>query len=179
MKSLRYLQRERRFIESLLEMLEYFTERLDNGKDVPPYMIKEIIEFLRTYFRVSHSMREETILTFLGTSGKDTPARECDEIHTSLKKYECFLLRAVEAYDLGYHGAKVILASYSKRYIRTLRQHLAVESELIVRWVDNQEQRDVEILKQFKRIDNGARRIKKRGMIKMEALKRESLTVTA
>ncbi len=179
MKSLRYLQREKRFIESLLEMLEYLTSRLDSGKDVPPYMIREIIEFLQTYFRVSHSKREETILTFLGTLGIDAPARECDEIHASLRKYERFLLRAVEAYDLGYQGAKVILGSYSKRYISTLRQHLVLESELIVRWVGNQEQRDVEILKQFKRIDDGARRIKKRGIIKMEALKRESLTVTA
>jgi hemerythrin-like domain-containing protein len=179
MKSLRYLQRERRFIESLLEMLEYFTGRLDNGKDVPPYMLREIIEFLQTYLRVSHSVREETILTFLGASGIDDPARECTQIHTSLRKYERFLLRAVEAYDLGYQGAKGILASYNKRYISILRQHLALESELIMLWVDNQEQRDREIFKQFKKIDIGVKRTRERGIIKMEALKREALTVTA
>jgi hemerythrin-like domain-containing protein len=179
MKSLQYIRKERGFIESLLEMLEYFTGRLDNGKDVPPYMLKEIIELLYVYIDVSHTMREETILTYLGASGIDAPARECDEIHASLRKHERFLLRAVEAYDLGYQGAKGILASYSKRYISILRQHLAHESELIMLWVDDQEQRDREIFKQFRKIDAGIRRTRERGIIKMEALKREALTVTA
>ena len=54
MKSLRYLAREERFIESLLEMLDYFTQRIDDRKDVPPYMLKEIIELLQKYINVSH-----------------------------------------------------------------------------------------------------------------------------
>ena len=179
MKSLRYLAREERFIESLLEMLDYFTQRIDDKKDVPPYMFKEIIELLQTYINVSHRMREEMILAFLDTSGIYAPSQECDQIHTSLRKYERFLLRVVEAYDLGYQGAKGILACYTKRYTLILRQHIKFESELLTRWVNDQEHRDVEVLKQFKKIDYRVKRIRERGIVRMEALKRESLTVTA
>jgi hemerythrin-like domain-containing protein len=179
MKSLRYLEREERFIESLLEMLDYFTQRIDDKKDVPPYMFKEIIELLQTYINVSHRMREEMILVFLDTSGTYAPSQECDQIHASLRKYERFLLRVIEAYDLGYQGAKGILACYVKRYTLILRQHIKFESELLTRWVNDQEHRDVEVLKQFKKIDYGVKRIRERGIVRMEALKRESLTVTA
>ena len=179
MKSLRYLKKEGRMIESLLDILDYFIHRLDNRKDVPPYMFKEIIELLQAYIGVSHTMREEVILTFLGTSGIDAPTEECDRIHTSLKKHELFLLRVIEAYDLGYHGAKGILSCYLKRYVSILRHHLTAESELLARWVDNEEQRDTEILAQFKKIERGVKRTRQRGIIRMEALKKESLTVTA
>jgi len=179
MKSLQYLAREERFIESLLEMLDYFTYRLDNRKDVPPYMFKETIELLQIYINVSHRMREKMILAFLDSSGIYAPSQECDQIHVSLIKHERFLLRAVEAYDLGYNGAKGVLACYAKRYALILRQHLTLETELLTRWIDNQKQRDMEILKQFKKIDRGAKRTRERGAVRMEELKRESMTVTA
>lgn len=179
MKSLRYLQREERFIESLLEMLDYFTHRIDNKKDVPPYMFKEIIELLQSYINVSHRMREQMILAFLGAYGIDAPSQECDQTHISLKKYERFLLKVIEAYDLGYQGAKVILACYTKRYSLILRQHIKFESELLARWINDQEHRDVEILKQFKKMDSGVKKIRDRGIVRMEVLKRESQTVTA
>jgi hemerythrin-like domain-containing protein len=178
-KSLQYIEREGRFIESLLEMLDRFSGRLDNGKDVPPYMFKEIIELLQIYIDVSHRMREEVLLTFLGTHGIDAPTQEYEKIHTSIRKYERFLLRVVDAYDLGYHGAKGILACYAKRYISILRQHLKHENELLTRWVDNQEHRDGEILKQFRKIDRRVKRVRERGIIRMEALRRESQMVTA
>ncbi len=142
-------------------------------------MLKEIIEDLQIHFDVFHTMRVEMILSFLVTYGIEAPTQECDQTQTSLKKYERFLLMVIEAYDLGYQGAKRILACYTNRYISILRQHLKFENELLTRWVDNQEQRDKEIFKKFKKIDGGLKRTRERGIIRMETLKKESLTVTA
>ncbi|MBN2225649.1 MAG: hemerythrin domain-containing protein [Deltaproteobacteria bacterium] len=179
MKSLKYLEKEMKFIESLLEMLDHFTRRLDNGKDVPPYMFKEIIELLQIYIDVSHIMREEVILRFLGTCGIDAPTEECDQTHASIKKHERFLLMVIEAYDLGYQGARGIFAYYAKRYIWILRQHLKLENELLIKWIDNQEHRDGEILRQFKKIEVRVKRTRERGIVRMEALKRESQMIRA
>ncbi len=55
MKSMKYLEKEERRIEPLLEILEYFFLRLDTGKDVPPYIIREIIELLHVYTKTSHT----------------------------------------------------------------------------------------------------------------------------
>ena len=179
MKSLEYLEREERFIESLLEMLDYFTLRLDNKKDVPPYMLKEIIELLQIYIEVSHRMREELILSLLGSRGMDAPNQECTEIHDTLKKHERFLLRVVEAYDLGYQGAKGVFAHYAKQYISILRQHLKLQNDLLSMWIEDQEQRDAELLKEFKKLDGGVKKTRERGMIRMETLKKELRTVAA
>jgi len=178
MKSLEYLEREERQIESILEMLDYFSRRLDNRQDVPPYMFKEIIEFLRIYVDGHHKKREVLILMFLGSYGINTPNQECTEIHAYLKKYGRFLLKVIEAYDLGYQGAKGVLAYHAKRYIEILRQHLAFENELVARLVDDQERRDVEVLRQFKKVARDAKKIRERGIIRMDALKRESLMIS-
>ncbi len=179
MKSIEYVQREERNIESLLEMLDQSTQRIENSKDVPPYMLKEIIELLQIYIDSSHRVREEMILAYLGNFGMDVPTEECDEIHGSIKKYERFLLRVVEAYDLGYEGAKSVFAHYAKQYISILRQHIKLENELLARWVDDQEQRDGEILRRIKKVDGGAKRTKERGLIRMEMLRKELRTVAA
>jgi hemerythrin-like domain-containing protein len=179
MKSLEYLQREERFVESLLEIIDYFALRLEKNKDVPPYMIKETIDLLQVYITTSHTLREKIILDLLANNGIDAPTRECDHTHANLKQYERFFIQVIEAYDLGYQGAKWILAFYTRKYVSLLRNHLELETELLARLVDNQEQRDGEILRQFKEIDSGIRKTRERGIIRMESLKKESQLVKA
>jgi hemerythrin-like domain-containing protein len=176
MRSLEYMQREQGNVESLLEMLDHSILRIEKGKDVPPYMLKEIIELLQIYIDVTHRMREELLLTLLGNRGASVPSQECAEIHHTLKKHERFLLRVVEAYDLGYQGAKGVFAHYASQYIAILRQH---QNELLTMWVEDHEQRDGELLKEFKKIDGGVKRTRERGLIRMETLKREMRTVAA
>ena len=40
MKSVEYVKKEERIIESLLEMLDHSARRMEQNKDVPPYMLK-------------------------------------------------------------------------------------------------------------------------------------------
>ncbi len=179
MKSINYVQREERNIESLLEMLDQSTLRIANGKDVPPYMLREIIELLQTYIDGPHKMREDMILTSLYDRRMDVPIEECDEIHNSLSKYERFLLRVVEAYDLGYHGSKSVFAHYAKQYTAVLRQYIRLVNGLLAKWVDGQEQRDKQVLRELKKIDGRAKKIRERRIIRVEILQKELRTVAA
>jgi len=179
MKSIEYIKKEERIIESLIEMLDHSARRMEANKDVPPYMLKEIIELLQIYVDVSHMMREEFILSLLGSRSVDTLRAECEEIHTSLRKHERFLLKVIEAYDLGYQGARGVFSHYAKQYIYILRQHLKFENDLLHRWIVGHDQRDTQLLKEMKKIDGGVKKTRERGLIRMETLKREMRMVAA
>lgn len=179
MKSIEYVKKEERLIESLLEMLDNSALRMEANKDVPPYMLKEIVELLQIYIDVSHTMREEFILSLLGSRSVDTLKEECDDIHVSLRKHERFLLKVVEAYDLGYQGARGVFSHYAKQYIYILRQHLKLENDLLHRWIVGHDQRDTQLLRELKKIDGGVKKTRERGLIRMETLKREMRMVAA
>lgn len=179
MKSIEYVQKEERIVESLLEMLDHSVQRLEMNKEVPPYMLKEIIELLQIYIDVSHMMREELILSLLGDRGVDTLKAECEDIHNSLKKHERFLLKVVEAYDLGYQGARGVFPHYAKQYIYILREHLKLENELVARLILDHGQHDGQLLRELKKLDGGVQKKRERGMVRMETLKRELRMVAA
>jgi len=179
MKSTEFLEREERNVRSLIEMLEHAIERTGNAKDVPPYMLKEIIELLQVYIHGPHKMREDMILTSFRDDSREAPAEECDDIRASLRKYERFLFKVIDAYDLGYHGARAVFARYGGQYVFALRQYIKLENELVIRWVGDREERDKEILKQFRKIKGRVKRYSERGLTRMETLKSELSTVTA
>jgi hemerythrin-like domain-containing protein len=179
MKSIEYVKKEERIIESLLEMLDHSARRMELNKDVPPYMLKEIIELLQIYIDASHMMREEFLLSLLGSHSVETLREECEDIHTSLRKHERFLLKVVEAYDLGYQGARGVFSHYAMQYIYILRQHLKIEGDLLHRWIVDHNQRDTQILRELKKIDSGVRKTRERGFIRMETLKRDMRMVAA
>ncbi len=179
MKSVEYVQKEEKLVESLLEMLDHSVQRLETNKDVPPYMLKEIIELLQIYIDVSHTMREDLILSLLGEQGVDTLKEECEEIHNSLKKHERFLLKVVEAYDLGYQGARGVFPHYSRQYVYILRQHLKLENELLHRLILDHGQHDGQLLRELKKVDGGVQKTRERGLVRMETLRREMRMVAA
>ncbi len=151
MKSTEFLEREARNVKSLLEMLDHAIERMNIGKDVPGYMLKEIIELLQIYIHGPHKMREDMILTSFNNDSRDVPSIEYREIRTSLRKYERFLFRVIDAYDLGYHGARSAFALYAGKYVSAFRQYMGLEKELLIKWVGGREERDREMLKQFRK----------------------------
>jgi hemerythrin-like domain-containing protein len=179
MKSVEYIKKEERVIESLLEMLDHSAQRMETNKDVPPYMLKEIVELLQIYIDVSHMMREEFLLSLLGSRNVDKLREECEDIHASLRKHERFLLKVVEAYDLGYQGARGVFSHYAKQYIYILRQHLKNEGDILHRWIVGHDQRDTQLLRELKKIDGGVKKTRERGLVRMEMLKREMRMVAA
>ncbi len=179
MKSTEFLEREKRNVQSLLEMLEHAIGRMGNEKDVPPYMLKEIIELLQIYIHGPHKMREDIILTTLHNDSREVPAVEYHEIHASLRKYERFLFKVIDAYDLGYHGARSVFARYAGQYVFALRQYIKLENEMLIKWIGDREERDKEILKQFRKIKGRVRKSSERGLMRTETLRSELNTVTA
>jgi len=179
MKSTEFLEREARNVKSLLEMLEHAIGRLDIGKDVPGYMLKEIIELLQIYIHGSHKMREDMILTSFHKDSRDVPTTGYREIHTSLRKYERFLFKVIDAYDLGYDGARKVFARYAGQYLSALRQYIGLEKELLIMLIGDREERDKEILKQFKKIRGRVKTKNERGLVRVQALRSVLGTVTA
>jgi hemerythrin-like domain-containing protein len=179
MKSIEYVKKEERIVESLLEMLDHSARRMEQNKEVPPYMLKEIIELLQIYIDVSHMKREEFLLSLFGSPGVETLRQECEDTHASLRKYERFLLKVIEAYDLGYQGARAVFPHYATQYIHVLRQHLSLESDLLHRWIVGHDRRDAQLLSELKKIDGVIKKTRERGRIRMETLKRDMRMVAA
>ncbi len=160
-------------------MFDYAIRRMENGKDVPPYMLKEIIELIQAYIIDSHKVRENIIPALVDDRDIDTPSGECEEIYSSLRKYNRFLLGVVEAYDLGYDGARGVFARYAGQYLSVLTDYFELVNELVVQRVGGREQRDREFSKRLKKIDDHAKKARQRRLIRMETLRNELLTVAA
>jgi len=105
MKSIEYIKREHKIIEGLSDMLEASSTRMSDSKEVPPWMLRENVELLQIYTNGSCRDKEDLIFSFVEDRGGEVPRTESIEEHNIIKKYEKFLLKVIEAYDLGYHGA--------------------------------------------------------------------------
>jgi hypothetical protein len=57
MKSIEYIKREHRIIESLSEMLEASSKRMSEKREVPPWMLRENVELLQIYTNGSSGTR--------------------------------------------------------------------------------------------------------------------------
>ena len=73
MKSTEFVEREARNVKSLLEILDQAIGRMGTGKDIPGYMLKEIIELIQTYIHGPHKMREDMILTSFHNDSRTAP----------------------------------------------------------------------------------------------------------
>ena len=109
MKSIEYVKKEERIIESLLEMLDHSARRMEQSKDVPAL-----------YAQGNHRAPPDIYRRFPYDEGRIHPIasrkprrgtperRSATDTHASLRKHERFLLKVIEAYDLGYQGARSV-----------------------------------------------------------------------
>ena len=179
MKSIEYIKREHKIIEGLSDMLEASSMRMCIGKEVPPWMLRENVELLQIYTNGSFKAKEDLIFSFMEGRGGNVPRSEFLEEHNIIKKYEKFLHKVIEAYDLGYHGAMIIFARYAIDYINTLRRHLKLEKELLGRYEDYLKDIDAELLDELKKVDKKLGTIRERGLVRIENLKKEYRRVAA
>jgi hemerythrin-like domain-containing protein len=177
MKSIEYLQSEHDILYGLLDLLEKSTHKLESGRDVPPWMLRENMELIRLYANGTHLNREEAVL-----SQVNTPDAERDNIEKDHKKYKKmirFLLRVIEAYDLGYQGARGVYVHYSKNFIDMLRAHLKKEEALWASLASKLKKADSKLVEEFSRIDDSMKRVREKGLSRMETLKKEYRKVAA
>lgn len=179
MKSDEYIRKEERIIGSLQTMLDRSIRRMEVGKDVPPYLLKEIIELLQLYVDVSHIMRQEIILSLFGARSADTLWQGCRDGRVGLRKYERFLLEVIEAYDLGYQGARRVFPHYARQYVLALRQHVKLERDLVGRLTAGRDRHDAELSAGMQQISYRLGKERERGLTRMNMLKRDMRAVVA
>ena len=66
-----------------------------------------------------------------------------------------------------------------RRVCSTLREYIGLEKELLIKWVGDREERDREMLKQFRKIRGRIKRNSQRGLMRTETLRSEMGNVTA
>jgi len=179
METIRYLEDELKSIAVLLEMLQNSSDRLDKGKEVPPWMLKENMELLQVYIDGSHVTRELMILDRIKDKGIHVPlGRICDD-HKILNKYQKFLQAVIEAYDLGYRGAMGAFPHYCRDYIRLIEDHIDIVTEVLKKSEDYIKDIDGELINEIKKTDSKLKRIRQRGANRMEILLKEFSKVAA
>ena len=177
MKSIEYLQSEHDILYGLLDLLEQSTLKMENGRDVPPWMLRENMELIRLYANGTHLEREEAVFSKVGLSDteRDTIAHD----HKKYKKMIRFLLRVIEAYDLGYQGARGVYVHYSKSFIEMLRKHMKSEEVMWASMASKLKKADSKLVEEFSRIDGSMKRLREKGLTRMETLKKEYRKVAA
>ncbi|MBN1882253.1 MAG: hypothetical protein JW885_08785 [Deltaproteobacteria bacterium] len=177
MKSIEYLQSEHDILYVLLDLLEQSTLKMENGRDVPPWMLRENMELIRLYANGTHQDREEAVFSRVNLSPTERDGITND--HRKYKKMIRFLLRVIEAYDLGYQGARGVYVHYSKSFIEMIREHMKNEEALWARMASKLKKADSKLVEEFTRIDSPVKRLREKGLTRMETLKREYRKVAA
>ena len=179
METINYLKEEHKIIKNLIDLLERSSERMKRNKEIPPWMLRENLELLQIYINGAHCDREELMLSRMEDRGIEVERGMFFDDYRTLRKYERFLLDVIEAYDLGYQGARSVFAHYSGNYLDILRKHMNHERELLRRCEDTLKDIDLELLREVKSIDGGGMRMREKGLSRIEELMREFRKVAA
>jgi len=179
MKTMEYLKDELKSIDLLLGMLQNSSEKIENGKEVPPWILKENMELLQIFVDGAYMKRESTILERMEDKGINVPLKRVFDEHKTLRKYQKFLQEVIEAYDLGYRGAMEIFPQYCRDYIHFVEKHINLVNETIRKSEDSMKSIDVELLKELEAIDAKLKRIQQKGMNRMEILMKELRKIAA
>jgi hemerythrin-like domain-containing protein len=179
MKKIKYLEDELKSIDLLLRMLQKSSEKIDNGKEVPPWMLKENMELLQIFVDGAYMKRESTILERMENKGINVPLKRVFDEHKTLRKYQKFLQEVIEAYDLGYRGAMEVIPQYCRDYIHFVENHINLVNETIRKSEDSMKNIDKELLKELETIDANMKRMQQKGINRMEILMKELRKVAA
>lgn len=179
METIKYLEDELKSVEVLLGILQNSSDRMDNGKEVPPWMLKENMELLEVFVDGSHVTRELLILNRIKDKGIHIPMERIYDDHRILQKYQKFLQSVIEAYDLGYRGAMGAFPHYCRDYIRLIVDHIEIINEVLRNSQDYIKDIDDELLDEIKGIDCKLKRIRQRVAYRMDVLIKEFRKVAA
>ena len=179
MKMMEYLKDELKSIDLLLKMLQKSSEKIEDGKEVPPWMLKENMELLQIFVDDAYMKRESMILERMEGKGINVPLGRVFDDHKTLRKYQRFLQTVIEAYDLGYRGAMEVFPQYCRDYIHFVEDHINLVSEIIRKSEDSMKNIDKELLKELKGIDANLKKMQQKGINRMEVLVKEFRKVAA
>lgn len=153
------LKNEHRAIEVMLEVLEAICTRLEQGQQVDPQHLKQILEFIRVFCDSCHHHKEENLLfpnlEAAGIPREDGPIGMMLMEHDQGREYVRNFTEAIADYKVGDLQATEGIVENAQGYINLLRQHIDKEDNILYMMADmhltEKQQRD--LLKGFEKIE--------------------------
>ncbi len=135
------LMQEHRVIEKVIALLRETTDLLQSGKEVPPEMLEQAVDFIRNFADACHHAKEEGVL-FQTMEARGFP-REGGPIAVMLTEHDqgrAFVRGLAEAtarYKGGDASAKQAVISNARGYADLLTQHIQKEDNILYPMADH------------------------------------------
>lgn len=159
MKATDILRHEHRAIESVLDSLDRAAEAVREGKNVPPWIFTEGIDFIRNFAdRCHHGKEEGRLFPMFKSKGLPT---EGGPIYVMLLEHEegrKYVHQAAENYEKWVNGdtkAGIAMADAIQDYTDLLRDHIYKEDNVLYPMGDNliTEADDNSLIEQFDEVE--------------------------
>jgi hemerythrin-like domain-containing protein len=134
------LREEHRGVERMLNIVEAATQQLEAGREVPPDLFANAVDFFRGFTDGCHHAKEEEKL-FPAMEQHGLP-RQGGPIGVMLMEHEQgralvrAMAEAVGQYEQGDKSAVPALIQNGRGYVGLLRQHIAKENGILFPMVD-------------------------------------------
>lgn len=134
------LKEEHRAVERVLRVLNRAADRLDEGKEVPPAVFEDSLDFLRNFADKCHHGKEEQLLfpalEKAGVSRDRGPIGVMLVEHEQGRQYLQAMADALDEYRRGNPGARATLAENARAYAALLAQHIQKEDHVLFPMAD-------------------------------------------
>ncbi|MCL4370679.1 MAG: hemerythrin domain-containing protein [Chloroflexi bacterium] len=134
------LMHEHRVIEKAIEVMREMVGILQSGKELPPMLLEETVDFIRNFADACHHAKEEGVL-FMAMEARGLP-RQGGPTGVMLLEHEqgrAFvrgLAEAVSRYKAGDASAKQTIIENATGYADLLTQHIQKEDTVLYPMAD-------------------------------------------
>lgn len=134
------LKKDHRVIEKMLRLLELTSKKLEDGDNVPVDLLKNALDFIRTFADNYHHGKEEDILfKMMGEKGfarEGGPIAVMLDEHNSGRGYTKALSEGIDKYVSGDKDAGKEIAENARNYTRLLATHIMKEDNILYTMAD-------------------------------------------
>ena len=135
------LMEDHRIIERMIRVLDTVAERLNRHEEVPPDVVRRIIDFIRTFADRCHHGKEEDLLYPLaeerGIPRDGGPIGAMLDEHDAGRSYTRGMADALPRYAAGDDGGRAMLHQNAWEYSNLLSQHILKEDNILYPMIDN------------------------------------------
>ncbi len=159
MKPTDILKQEHRAIERMLTVLETTVQRMKQGENASPQIIRDALSFIQQFADRCHHGKEETILFSAmeqkGFSRDFGPLAVMLSEHDEGRSYVRGMLKGLEEYEAGKTEAIPQLVQNAYSLIRLLREHIMKEDNVLFVMADQQftESEQALLSQEFERVE--------------------------
>ena len=159
MKPTTQLTEEHNVIKRMIRVLSSVSERIENGEDVEPEHLSQMIDFIRTYADKCHHAKEEDLLfpamEEAGIPRERGPIGVMLSDHDKGRAYVRGMDEALEEYSKGTGGARKMFADNARGYMALLLAHIDKEDNVLYVMADRHisDSRQEELARDFEKVE--------------------------